>query len=79
MTSEERERLDELFDVFVELQQSECLFRAARTMEFDEDDKESAEALLIIFKERISGEIKRLEEVYEALFDLLAEGRKTGF
>lgn len=79
MTSEQSERMDELFFVLVALQQSGFLFRAARVMELDEGDKESCDALLNIFEERIQGEIKRLEEVYEALFDLLVSEGKVGF
>ena len=79
MTNEERELADGLFDVLADLQRSEFLFRASRTMEIDEDDKESADALLSIFGERIEGEIKRLEEVYDALHAFFVDGVKVGF
>lgn len=81
MTSEEHALADELFALFMDFEGSGYLFKAARTMELDGDDedKEGVTALLNIFEERIEGEIKRLEDFYDKLFDFFAEGRKTGF
>ena len=79
MEREDFELLDDLESVVCDMERSECLFHAARTMTIDEGDGEAGDALLGIFRELFEGEMKRLREAYDALYGFYREFGKLGF